>query len=293
MRSGVPERVRAESGKVSPKAEGYFPDTSPVTPQHLRNLPKSPETLVHGSLLPEAPRSLDSFVGSPVISMSLTEHAADLSLLPDPLITLQDEILLLGLLPMPMRPQSSLVRQSPGKSLASELSREGPFDACCEPSDTGRHLFITKGLPGCPNRMTSYWVEEVADIDPAFGVQLHHLRFLKCIGAQSARLLGHSPAEWVRSMDRQDVMAMALELQRDASLMASNLQVLDQYVMSLNRMSSEVLSLRTRSLPGARGQRRSPGAPGALRGHPDGSHGIVAATDGPGCSRADHGVILQ
>ena len=49
------------------------------------------------------------------------------------------------------------------------------------------------------------------------------------------------------------------------------------------------LSLRTGSLPGARGQR----SPGALRDHPDGSHGIVAATDWPGWSLADHGVILQ
>ena len=55
-------------------------------------------------------------------------------------------------------------------------------------------------------------------------------------------------------MNRQDVMAAALQLQRHAGFMASNLPVLDQYVMSLNRMSSEVL-------------------------HPDGSHGIVASTD--------------
>ena len=44
-------------------------------------------------------------------------------------------------------------------------------------------------------------------------------------------------------MDPQDVLAAALVLQRDAGLMASNLQVLDQYVMALNRMSSEVLCL--------------------------------------------------
>ena len=78
----------------------------------------------------------------------------------------------------------------------------------------------------------------------AFGVQLHHPRFLECIRApESARLLGCSPAKWVRMMNRQDVMAAVLQLQRDAGPMASNLQVLDQYVMSLNRMSSEVLHL--------------------------------------------------
>ena len=38
-------------------------------------------------------------------------------------------------------------------------------------------------------------------------------------------------------------MAAAMQLQRDAALMASNLQVLGQYVTSLNRMSSEVMRL--------------------------------------------------
>ena len=38
-------------------------------------------------------------------------------------------------------------------------------------------------------------------------------------------------------------MAAALQLQRDAGLMASNLQVLGQYVMLLNRVSSEVFHL--------------------------------------------------
>ena len=100
------------------------------------------------------------------------------------------------------------------------------------------------GLPGFVYRMTSYQVEDVADVDPAFGIQLQHPRFLECIRApELAQLLGRSPVEWVRMMNRQDDMAAALELQRDAGLMASNLQVLDQYVMSLNRMSSEVLRL--------------------------------------------------
>ena len=42
-------------------------------------------------------------------------------------------------------------------------------------------------------------------------------------------------------MDRCDAMIAALELQRDAVLMASNLTVLNQYVMALHRMSLEVL----------------------------------------------------
>ena len=94
--------------QVSPEADGYCHDTSQVTPPEPQNLPTSPDTLAHGSLPRE---SLDSFVGSPVTSLSLTEHTADLSLLPDLLISLPDEMLLL---PMPVPG-----RQSPGESLAS------------------------------------------------------------------------------------------------------------------------------------------------------------------------------
>ena len=69
-----------------------------------------------------------------------------------------------------------------------DLSWEGPFDAFCVPSDTGGHPLIVEGLPGCPYRMTSYREEDIAEVDPTFGVQLHHPRFLECIGAtESAR----------------------------------------------------------------------------------------------------------
>ena len=50
-------------------------------------------------------------------------------------------------------------------------------------------------------------------------------------------------------------------------------------------VGSAPLSLRAGSFPFARGQRRGPGAQGAPRGHPDGSHGIVAAPIGPGGPR--------
>ena len=44
-------------------------------------------------------------------------------------------------------------------------------------------------------------------------------------------------------MDREDAVAAALQLQHDAGLMTSNLQVLGQFVTFLNRMSSEVMCL--------------------------------------------------
>ena len=101
---------------------------------------------------------------------------------------------------------------------------------------------ISAGLPGCPYRMTTYCEEDVARVDPTFGVQLHHPWFLECIGApESARLLGRSPAEWLQVIDHQDVLGAVLKLQRDAGLMASNLSVLSQYVTSLHRMSTDVM----------------------------------------------------
>ena len=52
-----------------------------------------------------------------------------------------------------------------------------------------------------------------------------------------------APAFWIQTKDREDTVAAALCLQRDAGLMSSNLQILCQFVTSLNRMSSEVLRL--------------------------------------------------
>ena len=87
--------------------------------------------------------------------------------------------------------------------------------------DTGNHPLRSEGLPGFPHRMTSYSEQDTADVDPTFGVQLHHPRFLECIGAtESARLLGRAPEDWIRTMSRHDVMAAVLQLQRDAGLMA-------------------------------------------------------------------------
>ena len=50
-----------------------------------------------------------------------------------------------------------------------DLSREGPFDVYCAPSDTGGHPLILDGLSGSPHRMTSYREEDVAESDPTFG----------------------------------------------------------------------------------------------------------------------------
>ena len=90
--------------------------------------------------------------------------------------------------------------------------------------------------------MTTYRESDLASVDTSFGVQIHHPRFLECVGApESARLLGRPPAEWLQVMDRREALIAAVQLQWDAGLMASNLTVLNQYVVALHRMSTEAL----------------------------------------------------
>ena len=123
----------------------------------------------------------------------------------------------------------------------ADISGEGPFDAFASPMDTEDSPLVTTGLPGCPYRITSYNGPPIADMNPAFGLQLHHPRFLDYIGVpESARLLYHSPKFWVYRLGEEQAMATAINLQRDAGIMLSNLQILSQFVPSLHRMSSEM-----------------------------------------------------
>ena len=68
-------------------------------------------------------------------------------------------------------------------------------------------------------------------MDSPFGVHVHHPRFLEWEGApETARLLCRPPVEWLQVMNRRDTLYAALQLQRDASLMSSNLTVLNDAV---------------------------------------------------------------
>ena len=93
----------------------------------------------------------------------------------------------------------------------ADFAREGPFDACASPMDMEDSPLVTTGLPGCPYRITSYGGWTVSDMNPAFGLQLHHPRFLEFIGAlESARLLYHSPTFWVDRLREENAMAAAV-----------------------------------------------------------------------------------
>ena len=96
---------------------------------------------------------------------------------------------------------------------------------------------------GCQYRMTSYDEESGGpDFTPAYGVQLHDPRLLEYVGAsESARLLSRSPEYWLHHLGHEKTLAAALQLQHDAGLILSNLQVLQQLVTAFNRTSSEVM----------------------------------------------------
>ena len=91
------------------------------------------------------------------------------------------------------------------------------------PSDTGVRPLVTDMLRGFPYHMIYHESMDIADVDPAYGLQLTHPRFLEFLGApESARLLNGSPGHWVRTMDREDAVAAALQFQHDAGVLGSD-----------------------------------------------------------------------
>ena len=81
-----------------------------------------------------------------------------------------------------------------------------------------------------------------SDVDPTYGIHLHDPRLLEYVGApESARLLSRTSEYWLQHMGREKTLAAALQIQHDAGLIQSNVQVLRQFVTSLNRMASEVM----------------------------------------------------
>ena len=147
--------------------------------------------------------------------------------------------------------------------------------------DTEDSPLISTGLPGCPYRITSYTGTALSDANETYGLQLHHPRLLEFIGApESARLLNHSPSFWVDRLGEESAMA-AVNLQRDAGLMMSNLQILAQFVTALHRMSSEIMSVGVGD------------SEGAASGQVHDSNGPVAPSVGSGCSRASTDIVLH
>ena len=156
------------------------------------------------------------------------------------------------------------------------LAREGPF---LEERSTES---IRSLGPGCAFRNTTYRVSDYAEPTGDYGLLLNHPRFVEWIGVpQLAGLLELSGGQWVDKPSRDQA---AVHLQRDVGLMQTNVDVLDQYTLSLQKAASRIIDhcLGPYEFPAAEI------ATGALRPrvspprrYPDGRHGTLVSVPGP------------
>ena len=139
----------------------------------------------------------------------------------------------------------SIVMCQGDRDSGPDLTREGPFDVYEVPPEPGQLPLVLNSMPGCQFRMTSYDDRDSrADLDPAYGIHLHDPRMMEYMGApESACLLCQSPKYWLEHMGRDRAVAAALWLHNDASLIMTNVQVMAQFVTSLNRTASEVMRM--------------------------------------------------
>ena len=115
------------------------------------------------------------------------------------------------------------------------LAREGPFLAERSP-DTIRSFGA-----GCAFRNTTHRALDYTSPSGEFGLPMHH--------PQSEM----GPGRWLNVLSRDQAMAVAVQLQRDVCLMQTNLDVLDQYTLSLQGTASKLIkrSLRASDFPTA------------------------------------------
>ena len=124
------------------------------------------------------------------------------------------------------------------------LAREGPFT-----NERSQASLRVLGK-GCAFRHTTYSVEDHAPPEGGLGLPLNHPRFLEWIGApESAWLLEMSPGQWCNTLSRDQAMTAAMQLHRDACLMKTNLDILDQYALALHGTASTILQKTIGSSP--------------------------------------------
>ena len=160
----------------------------------------------------------------------------------------------------------ALIRQQVGSVKLTKrvprwrLAREGPF-----PGERSQASLRVLGK-GCLFRHTSYNWNDHAPPKGGLGVPLNHPRFLEWVGTpDTAWLLEMSPGHWCDTLSRDRVLTAAMQLHKDACLMKSNLDILDQYALALHGTASTILQ---RTIGGGTfpGEEVRTGAPGSHAG---------------------------
>ena len=96
--------------------------------------------------------------------------------------------------------------------------------------------------PGCAFRNTSFCVSDYAEPVGEYGLLLNHPRFVEWIRVpQSAGLLELSGKQWVDKLSRDQAVTAAVHMQHDVGLMQTNVDVLDQYALSLQKAASRII----------------------------------------------------
>ena len=157
----------------------------------------------------------------------------------------------------------ALIRQQVGSVKSTKrvprwrLAREGPF-----PNERSQASLRVLGK-GCLFRHTSYNWNDHAPPKGGLGVPLNHPRFLEWVGTpDTAWLLEMSPGHWCDTLSRDRALMAAMQLHKDACLMKSNLDILDQYALALHGTASTILqrTIGGGPFPGAEVRTGAPGA---------------------------------
>ena len=118
------------------------------------------------------------------------------------------------------------------------LAREGPFL-----EERSAESICSLG-PGCAFRNTTYRASDYAKPAEEYGLLLNHPRFLEWIMVpQSGILLELSGRQWVNRLSRGEAVTVAVHLQRAVGLMQTNVDVLDQYALSLQKAASRIIDI--------------------------------------------------
>ena len=168
-----PNRVQAGPSQDAPDEDSLF-TVSPLSPGLFFRPPQGSGSPPAGGVL--LPTTLDDFddsiLGDPIIYARCEQFPGSESTLSLPVCVAIRFGLSAGF-------YSSQTVLAPG---SSALPAQGPSTAA-PPLALGEGTLLETGLPGCPYRFSGSDDIPFTDGNPAYGLQLHHPRFLELVGA--------------------------------------------------------------------------------------------------------------